>query len=126
MRSATHFFAPPAGSDSGLRPPQGQSRCKNGQQLSLNNAHKLAKQITPLKPYLNIISFLILIDSHLFFTEIDCAHLPLERKKKLKGINYTRPFSLFPYGIYLFLSFYYDESVRLGYDFFATLALRSP
>ena len=104
MRSATHFFAPPAGSDSGLRPPQGQSRCKNGQQLSLNNAHKLAKQITPLKPYLNIISFLILIYPHLFFTETDCAHLPLERKKETGDIPCRSGpgLILFPYEIYLF------------------------
>ena len=58
MRAAYYFLAPPAESDYGLRPPQGQSRCENSRQSSLNNIHKLAKQITPLKPYLNTISFL--------------------------------------------------------------------
>ena len=47
-----------AGSDSGLRPPQGQSRCKNIRQPSLNNIHKLAKQIIPFTSYQDTISFL--------------------------------------------------------------------
>ena len=58
MRDGAYFFAPPAGSDSGLRPPQGQSRCKNRHHLSLNNIHKLAKQITPFTSYQDTISFL--------------------------------------------------------------------
>ena len=58
MRDGAYFFAPPAGSDSGLRPPQGQSRCKNIRQPSLNNIHKLAKQITPFTSYQDTISFL--------------------------------------------------------------------
>ena len=59
MRAAYYFLAPPAGSDYGLRPPQGQSRCENSRQSSLNNIYKLAKQITQLKPYLSTISFFI-------------------------------------------------------------------
>ena len=58
MMAAYYFLAPPAGSDSGLRPPQGQSRCKNIRQPSLNNIHKLAKQITPFTSYQDTISFL--------------------------------------------------------------------
>ena len=58
MRTAYYFLAPPAGSDYGLRPPQGQSRCENSRQPSLNNIHKLAKQITPFTSYQDTISFL--------------------------------------------------------------------
>ena len=58
MRTAYYFLAPPAGSDYGLRPSQGQSRCKNIRQPSLNNIHKLAKQITPFTSYQDTISFL--------------------------------------------------------------------
>lgn len=124
MRGVYYFLAPPARSDFALRATQGQSRCENSRLLSLNYIYKLAKQIIPLKPYLNTISFfLILIDPHLFFIETDCAHLPLKRKTKLES-DPTVPY--FTNEICLFLSFYYDESVRLGYDFFATLALRSP
>ena len=52
------FSRSTGGSDSGLRPPQGQSRCKNIRQTSLNNIHKLAKQITPFTSYQDTISFL--------------------------------------------------------------------
>ena len=86
MRGVYYFLAPPVRSDFALRATQGQSRCENSRLLSLNYIYKLAKQIIPLKPYLNTISFfLILIDPHLFFIETDCAHLPLERKKKIEG-----------------------------------------
>ena len=56
---------------------------------------------------------------NIYFLLISIMIVPKMRKIVIQSVDNF-------YGIYLFLSFYYDESVRLGYDFFATLALRSP
>ena len=150
------IFAPPAGSDSGLRPPQGQSRSKNRHHLSLNNIHKLAKQITPLRPYLNTISFLYspyrltpvfywnrlrapslggedriyyfrATYIHLFWNRTGLFYFPEHPTYvPAKGGGRNQTRPVFPIPIWNLFILTIYDQKRWGYHFFTTLALRSP
>ena len=68
MRKGPWFFAPPAGSDSGLRPPQGQSRCKIMALSSFYCNYENVKQIIfPSKIILSVSHILKQTSKYLFF-----------------------------------------------------------
>ena len=96
MRKGPWFFAPPAGSDYGLRPSQGQSRCKIMALSSFYYNYKNVKQIILHSKIILSVSHILKTNKYLFFIETDCAHLPLEGKTEstiLEQHTYT-PFEI--------------------------------
>ena len=67
MRKGPWFFAPPAGSDYGLRPSQGQSRCKIMALSSFYYNYKNVKQIILHSKIILSVSHILKTNKYLFF-----------------------------------------------------------